>query len=188
MSDSDPDTIVTAVASGDTDRVNRVIDAIEDREPACRAALFDQCVDHLVDVYREADDGYTRQSVVRTLDALYSVAAVEEGNRRDFDPDGERSTRFVEFLLEALCDDDGRVRQSAVGAIGPLCIGCVLRDDEAILEAFAERLDALNAEFVDENVRADIEKARDEVVRYLGPIGAGIKGSVNKVRDELDEE
>jgi hypothetical protein len=56
------DAFADALSSGDTERVNRAIDEIENTELEERAALFDECFDMCLDLY-EADDGYQRQSV-----------------------------------------------------------------------------------------------------------------------------
>lgn len=185
MTELDAESIAAAVASGATDRVNDVLDAIEDRDPERRAELFDQSADRLVEVYREADDGYVRQAVVRALDAMYSVGVRREDSN-DADIEGERSIRFVEFLFETLCDEDGRVRNSAVRAFGPLCVGCLLADDEALLEAAAERLAELREE-TDGAVREDVDEAHREVTRYLGPIGEGIKRSADGALEGFEE-
>jgi len=118
--DRNPESFAEALASGDTDRVNEAIDEIEAVDTADRVdrylALFEACYP----VY-ESDDGYVRQSVVRFLRDAYPILEIQisasEGERVDgytIDDLTENRTRLVEFLFEALEDDDGRVRTAAV--------------------------------------------------------------------------
>jgi len=68
--DQTPDAFAAALSSGDTDRVNRAIDSVDDMELEERAALFDDCFERCRDLYA-SDNVYQRQSVVRFAAALY---------------------------------------------------------------------------------------------------------------------
>jgi len=57
--DQTPEAFCTALSSGDTERVNRAIDEVEDMDLEERATLFDNCFQLCRDLY-ESDGGYQR--------------------------------------------------------------------------------------------------------------------------------
>lgn len=75
--DQTPDAFAAALASGDTDRVNRAINEIEHLDLQERAALFEDCFERCRELY-ESSDGYQRQSVVRFAAALYPRLTSEQ--------------------------------------------------------------------------------------------------------------
>lgn len=60
----------TELKFGDADRVNDVIDEIDEMDLEERLDLFDVCFDELTELYGAADDGYVRQSLVRVAERL----------------------------------------------------------------------------------------------------------------------
>jgi hypothetical protein len=100
-----PTEFKAAVASDDSDRVNAAIEEVKGAEMAERAYLFVNCIEEISNCYY-VDDGYQRLSVIRFLHQLYtahlSVAY------RDV---------FWELLLDAIVDEDGRVRKAALKAM-----------------------------------------------------------------------
>jgi len=91
---------IEEVTSGDPDRVNATLEEIREMELEERADLFVACFDDLVRLYEEGD-GYQRLSIVRFLRDL-SLPQLPAENR----------DKLWEFYLEAIQDDDGRVRRS----------------------------------------------------------------------------
>jgi hypothetical protein len=138
--------------SGDSDSVSDVIDAIEDLRLEERLDLFDVCFDELTRLYETAEDGYVRQSVVRVADQLTpglpvvmaldddrSIGATEEDVREETDA-------LCGFLLDALTDDDGRVRQSAKRGLRDVFRTYDALDDEETLKALVVELAEMAAE------------------------------------------
>lgn len=183
----DPQTLVTAVESGDSDRVNDVIEDVEALTADQRMSLLEEGLSALTSAYDRVD-GYGRQSVVRQLDALYSgVDVQDDGTRRSLDPDGEMAMRLGEFYLQSIRDDDGRVRKATTRAIQSLCIQCNLRDDEAIVEALADNLEELAAT-TDDPVRKHVEEAREHVERQMGPLGAELRMALDDALEAYDPD
>lgn len=85
--DFDSETVMTALQSGDADRVNDVLDAVEDAENAEKVRLLSDCFEDCGRLYDDADDGYVRQSVVRFLAATDPNLAVDESGEDELAPD-----------------------------------------------------------------------------------------------------
>lgn len=173
--DRTPESFAESLASGDSDRVNEAIDEIEAVDSAVRveryAALFDACYP----VY-ESEDGYVRQSVVRFLRDAYPMLeltiAASEAERVDgytIDDLTESRTRLVEFLLEALGDDDGRVRTAAVDGFDTLGVAIDLAGIDAEKQALLDALDDLASSLPDEKAE-HVEEAKRSVAR-MGFVG-----------------
>ena len=94
-----------AVTSGDSDRVNAAIEEVKDAEMAECAYLFVNCIEEFAHCYY-ADDGYQRLSVIRFLHQLYTAHL----------PIAYRDV-FWELSLDAIVDEDGRVRKAALKAM-----------------------------------------------------------------------
>lgn len=144
---------VTELESGDSDRVNDVIDEIGDMSLDERIELFDVCFDELAQLYADADDGYVRQSLVRVADQLTpgipTVMALDNDDRSiGTDEAGLRNQTdaLCGFLLEALTDTDGRVRQAAKRGLKEVSRTYDALDDEETLEALIVELDEMAAE------------------------------------------
>jgi len=111
---------VSNLESGDSDRANEAIDEIKNMALEERIELFEVCFDELTEMYAAADEGYVRQSIVRVAEQLTpgipTVVALDNDDR-SLDVDASEIRKQTDalcgFLLEAITDDDGRVRQSA---------------------------------------------------------------------------
>lgn len=166
--DQPPEWFADALASGESDRVNDAIDRVEAMDATelvpVYAALFETCRP----VY-ENDDGYVRQSVVRFLRDAYPRLEIRiAGSAADsvdgYAPDdlfADRA-RLTEFLLEALVDDDGRVRRAAVDGLRMIGTAMELAELDAEREALTEEVEELEATH-SESKREHIEQARQAV-------------------------
>ncbi|WP_018256738.1 hypothetical protein [Halomicrobium katesii] len=174
--DRSAESFAEALASGDSDSVNEAIDEIEAVESALRVeqygALFDACRP----VY-ESDDGYVRQSVVRFLRDAYPMLeltiAASERERVDgyaIDDLRENRTRLVELLLDALGDDDGRVRRAAVDGFDTLGVAIDLAEIDAEKRVLLDELDDLADDLPEEKAK-HVEEARQSVAR-MGLVGS----------------
>lgn len=143
----------TALESGESDRVTEVIDEIREIDLDERVELFDVRFDDVTQMYEAADDGYVRQSLVRVADQLTpgipTVMAVDNDDRSIGAGEADirdQTDAICGFLLEALTDDDGRVRRSAKrGLQGVFRTYNALGDDET-LEALVIELEEMAAE------------------------------------------
>lgn len=178
--DTTTDAFAAALASRDTDRVNRAIDTVEDMDLEERAALFDECFERCRELY-ESDDGYQRQSVVRFAAALYPRLAfrtvgadlTDEALPDDWTLD-EITThrrRLREFYLDALVDDDGRVRRAAAKALKELAVSAELIGADDELQTILTELETL-AEDHDEAVQKHIDQAYENVAFHAEQPGS----------------
>jgi len=147
--DQTPDAFAAALSSGDTDRVNRAIDTVENVDPEERAVLFDDCFQQCRELY-ESDDGYQRQSAVRFAAALYPRLAFRTVGTELTDAAvpadwtleelETQRRRLRAFYVDALVDDDGRVRRAAATALTELAVTAALLPEESLL-SLEEHLD-----------------------------------------------
>ena len=140
----------TELESSESDRVNTVIDEINDMSLEERIELFDTCFDELTEMYATADDGYIRQSLVRVAEQLVpglpTVMAVDNDDRTIAANETtlrDQTDALCGFLLEASTDDDGRVRQSAKRGLKDVFRTYDALDDEETLEALVIELDEM---------------------------------------------
>jgi hypothetical protein len=179
--DRSPESFAEALASGDTECVNEAIDEIETVDTAERVdrypALFEACYP----VY-EGDDGYVRQSVVRFLRDAYPMLEIQISATEAETVDGytvedlaENRARLVELLLEALEDDDGRVRTAAVDGFETLGVAINAAELDAERQALVDTLDDLH-DALPEAKAAHVEDARRSVERmgFVGSLMADI--------------
>lgn len=169
------DSVTKALASGEADRVNRVIDLVEGLSVEERADAFDPYFDVARTVY-DADDGYVRQSAVRFAEALHPGLALRAVGRMDTaDPvpgeytlaDAESHRRRLRALfLEALVDEDGRVRRAAVKGVKTVAIAADVIDERDELEGLQAALESAAAE-ADEAAEDHVRRAHDQVTFYL---------------------
>jgi hypothetical protein len=143
----------TELESGEPNRVNDVIDEIGDMSLNERIDLFDVCFDEVAQMYADAEDGYVRQSLVRVADQLTpgipTVMALDNDDRSIGTDEAalqNQTDALCGFLLEALTDDDGRVRQSAKRGLQDIFRTYDALDDEDTLEALVIELDEMAAE------------------------------------------
>lgn len=172
-----PDWFAEALASGDADRVNDAIDRIEEYDATERFDHYMELFDACRPVYDESD-GYVRQSVVRFLRDAYPRLEIQiSGTESETvegialsDLDAQRE-RLVEFLLEAITDDDGRVRRAAIDGFRTmgtaLSLAGLTNERDVILDGLDDRL----AEVSDEAKREHIEEAYQHVNSELGLTG-----------------
>lgn len=179
--DQTPDAFAAALSSGDTDRVNRAIDTVEDLDPEERAALFDDCFQQCRELY-ESDDGYQRQSVVRFAAALYPRLAFRTvgAELTDAALPGDWTLEEIEthrrrlraFYLDALVDDDGRVRRAAAKALKELAVTAELIGADDELQTILTELETLAEDHDDETVQKHIDQAYDNVAFHAEKPGS----------------
>lgn len=160
-----------ALSSGDTERVNRAIDEIESAELEERAALFDECFEMCRDLY-EADDGYQRQSVIRFAAGLYPRLAyrtvgadlTDEAlpDEWTLDEIATHRDRLRDLYVDALRDDDGRVRRAAAKAIKELALTAEMLGADDELRSMMDELEAL-AEACEDSKQKHVEQAYKNV-------------------------
>jgi hypothetical protein len=144
---------VSDLESGDSDRANEAIDEIKDMDLGERIDLFEICFDELTEMYVAADDGYVRQSIVRVAEQLTpgipTVVALDNDDRSldvDAEEIREQTDALCGFLLEAITDDDGRVRQSAKRGLKDIFRTYDALEDEETIEALMLELDEMAAD------------------------------------------
>lgn len=147
------DGFAAELKSGDSDRVNDVIDEIKEMDLDERIELFEACFDELAHMYAETDDGYVRQSLVRVAERLVPGIAIVfaiNDNDRSLEADVEdirnQTDALCGFLLEAITDDDGRVRQSAKRGLKDVFRTYDALEDQETIQALALELEAMAAE------------------------------------------
>ena len=177
----------TALESGDPDRVNAVVDDIKDMDLGERIDLFDVCFDELTEMYAAADDGYVRQSIVRAAERLIpgipTVMALDTDDRSigaDEADVRDQTDALCGFLLEAITDDDGRVRQSAKRALKDVFRTYDSLDDEKTVEALAQELERMADEHSGKQRKHLLEANEDAEFALQSPLG--------RIVDEFHEE
>jgi len=180
----------TALESGESDRVNDVIDEIGEMDLDERIELFDACFDEVSQMYEAAADGYVRQSLVRVADELTpgipTVMALDNDDRSigaDEADIRDQTDMICGFLLEALTDDDGRVRQSAKHGLQDVFRTYDALDDEETLEALVIELDEMAAEAAGKQ-RKHIRETRADAEFSLR---SGVARLVEGFETEFDE-
>lgn len=166
-----PDAFADALSSGDADQVNRAVDEVKSMDLEDRAALFDDCFEVCSEIYEDGD-GYQRQSAIRFAAALYprlAYRAVGAEFTDDVLPGAytveETAThrdRLRELYLEAIIDDDGRVRRAAAKAFKEIALTAEMigADDEH--QTMLETLESLAAHQPESKTK-HIEQAYENV-------------------------
>lgn len=178
--DQTPEAFRAALSSGDTERVNHAIDEVEDMNLEERAALFDDCFELCRDLY-ESDDGYRRQSVIRFAAALYPRLAVRTVGAEitddalpgewTLDDIATHRSRLRALYLEALVDDDGRVRRAAAKALKDLALSAEMIEAEDELQTMVDELEALAVKH-DDATQKHIEEASENVAFHAEKPGS----------------
>ncbi|MFB6360778.1 MAG: hypothetical protein ABEH59_05590 [Halobacteriales archaeon] len=167
-----PDELEGMLLSGDTGLVNTAIDAVEALDPETALDQFD-AIHAVGETVYDTGTGYQRQAAVRLLDALGTVwiAFVPGLGRVDLDPDDpiveevrEARDACWEFFIDAVQDDDGRVRQSAVRAISTLATNAEFAERPVEREAATNVLRDARAACPDDAIREHINDA----IRQIG--------------------
>ena len=179
--DQTPKAFVAALSSGDTDRVNRATDTVGDLDLEQRAALFDDCLERCRELF-ESDDGYQRQSAVRFAEALYPRLAVRTvgAKRTDealpgdwtLDESATHRRRLREFYLNALVDDDGRVRRAAVKALKEVAVTAELVEADDELQTMRREVETLAKEYDDAAIQTHIDQAYENVAFHAEKPGS----------------
>lgn len=183
-----PDAVADTLAVSDTDETNHILDAIDDLDPSERYRLYDDLFDACRPVFKGADDGYVRQSVVRVLREAHPGVERAPGGVDGLDMDDTFQTdvaaqrdRYVAFLLDALDDPDGRVRIAAADAFDLLAVGLGMADLDDERARIAADLETLAANQPEEK-RKHTEQAR-EALEHLGVAGM-IADALSERNDE----
>jgi hypothetical protein len=179
----------SALQSGESDRVNEAIERIEALDRPQQRRLFDERFDDVTACYEASDDGYVRQSVVRVVEQLSPglVAAVKlENEDTTRDAVERRLDTATGFLLEALQDEDGRVRQSAQRALQDSFRGYRAIDETDTVHALARELEALAEEY-DDGRHKHLLESKDDAEHLSGPTGTRLVESIQQLADRADE-
>lgn len=188
-----------ALSSGNTERVNRAIDKIEDIELEERAALFDECFEMCRELY-ETEDGYQRQSVIRFAAGLYPRLAyrtigsglTDEALPGEWTLDeiATHRERLRDLYLDALRDDDGRVRRAAAKAIKELALTAEMLGADDELRSIMDDLEAL-AEECEASKRKHVEEAYENVAFHaekpFSLLPDGLRDVLEK-KEPIDQE
>jgi hypothetical protein len=187
-----PDTFVEALGSGDADRVNAAIDEANDMDAEEQLRIFEECFDACTALYRD-EDGYQRQSIVRFLHELHPRMELRSvGTSEGEDPfpgdltrKDERASRsrLRDFLVEAIQDDDGRVRLAAERAIKELCLVYDLSGQEDELHSLKSRLESLASDHSGKK-REHIERAIDDAESRMLPPGDRLRSALLDAMEE----
>jgi hypothetical protein len=176
-----------ALESSEPDRVNEVIDDIKEMSIEERSELFDVCFEELTWLYTATADGYVRQSVVRVADQLVpGIVAVAALNNEDRSIGAEeagirnQTDALCGFLLEAITDGDGRVRQSAKRALKDVFRTYDSLNDEDTVEALARELESM----ADEHSG----KQREHLLEAKEDAEFALQSSLGRVINEFHEE
>ena len=181
--------IETAIRSGEADRVNDVIDRLEAIEVDERVEYWNTGFDRLTDLYADSDDGYVRQSVVRAVEALSPglasafIAVDSTGAEIDDAALRERLDTTCGFLLEALQDEDGRVRQSAIRALKDCFRAYEALEDVETIEAIEAELEDLASEFTGSR-REHVLEAKEDAEFFSRPGGERLIESISGLIQE----
>ena len=183
---------VAALESGEPDQVNEVIEDVKDIDLGERIELFDVCFDELTEMYAAADDGYVRQSVVRTAERLIpgipTVMALDTDDRSigaDEADVRDQTDALCGFLLEAITDDDGRVRQSAKRALKDVFRTYDSLEDEETVEALAQELERMADEHSGKQRKHLLEAKEDAEFALQSPLGRIVEGFQEEIGDAL---
>ncbi|MFW6437168.1 MAG: hypothetical protein ACOCYZ_06005 [Halococcoides sp.] len=182
--------IDAAIRSNDADRVNDAIDRIGALDLDERLATFDARFDALASIYEQSEEGYVRQSVVRVVDELLpglpTVTVVDDDDVAETpETVGQRLDTAAGFLIEALQDDDGRVRQSAQRALKDVFWGYDAIEDGETVDAIASELADL-ADQYEGSRRNHLLEAKMDAEHLLGPPGGRLIESIRELVAETN--
>ena len=176
--------------SGDADRVNDVVEEIKDMDILERVELFEECFERLTKLYETHGDGYVRQSCIRVVEQLAPkfTAVVNLQSPEVESPPAETISEQIDaacgFLLDALTDEDGRVRQSAKRALENTVRTYDALDDTAAIEALIDKLERM-ATNADGTQRKHLLEAKEDAKFFMQ---SGIGRMIQGFREEFDDE
>lgn len=183
--------IATAIRSGESGQVNQTIDDIKALDPGERVRVFEACFDRCRELYQEGD-GYQRQSIVRILKTLtpatgLAAYVIDEGSR--FADDLSRETfedaiaQATPLFIEALQDDDGRVRRAAVRGIKDVAVGYDMIGEDEPIRALVAELDDLIAK-ESGPAQKHLQEAREQAAFHLQTSGERLFAALQELEDE----
>ncbi|TYT63284.1 hypothetical protein [Natrialba swarupiae] len=182
------------IRSGDSEQVTETIDEIEELDLEERVRLFETCFDELSSIYAQSDDGYVRQSTVRVAERLtpgialvFAVAESDRSIEADVDTVRQQTDEIGGFLLEALTDEDGRVRQSAKRGLKDVFRTYDSLEDEETIEAFAVELDEMATEYSDKRRKHLLEAKEDAEFFLQSGFGRLLEGFQKEFGDSLEK-
>jgi len=188
------DEFAADIRSGDSEQVTETIDEIEELDLEERIQLYETCFDELTAIYADSEDGYVRQSTVRVAERLTPgialVLAVAESDRSieaDIETVREQTDAIGGFLLEALTDEDGRVRQSAKRGLKDVFRTYDSLEDEETIEAFAVELDEMATEYSDKRRKHLLEAKEDAEFFLQSGFGRLLEGFQKEFGDSLEK-
>ena len=178
--------------SGDADRINSVVDDIKDMGVMESVDLFEECFEGVTDLYESHEDGYVRQSCVRVaqqfaprLPAAVNLQATDVESPPT-ETIHDQTDAVCGFLLEALTDEDGRVRQSAKRALKDCVRTYDALDETTTIEGLIEELDSMAAEASGKQEKHLREAKQDAQFFMQSGIGRIMEGFQKQFGDELD--
>lgn len=180
------------IRSGDADRINSIVDEIKEMGVMERAELFDDCFEGVAGLYEGHEDGYVRQSCVRVVEQLAPKlpAAVNLQSPDVESPPAEtihdQTDAVCGFLLGALTDGDGRVRQSAKRALKDCVRTYDALDETATIEGLIEELETMAADASGKQEKHLREAKEDAAFFMQSGIGRIIEGFQKQFGDTLD--
>jgi len=182
----------SALRSGDSNRVNDVVEEIKDMDVLERVELFEECFERVTELYETHDDGYVRQSCVRVVEQLppkFTAVVNLQSPEVESPPVktiSEQTDAACGFLLDALTDEDGRVRQSAQRALENTVRTYDALDDTAAIEALIDELETMAAN-ADGTHRKHLLEAKNDAEFFMqSGIGRMIQGLEEQLDDEID--
>ena len=180
------------IRSGDADRINTVVDELNEMGVTERAEVFEDCFAGVTDLYDSHEDGYVRQSCVRVVEQLAPKlpAAVNLQSPEVESPPAEtvhdQTDAVCGFLLEALTDEDGRVRQSAKRALQDCIRTYDALEETETIEGLLEELETMAADASGKQEQ-HLHEAREDAEFFLqSGIGRLIQGFQEEFGDSLD--
>jgi len=178
--------------SGDADRINAVVDEIKDMSIMERTETFEGCFAGATDLYDTHEDGYVRQSCVRVVQqfAPKLPAAVNLQSTDVESPPAEtvhdQTDAVCGFLLEALTDEDGRVRQSAKRALKDCVRAYDALEETATIEGLLEELETM-ADDASGKQEKHLREAKEDTEFFMqSGLGRIIEGFQKEFGDALD--
>ena len=186
------DAYESAVRSGDADQVNDVVEEIKDMDVLERVELFEECFEGVTELYETHDDGYVRQSCVRVVEQLApkftSVVNLQspEVESPPAETISEQTDAVCGFFLEALTDEDGRVRQSAQRGLEDAVRTYDALDETATIEGLIDELESMAAN-AEGTQQKHLLEAKDDAEFFMqSGIGRMIQGFQEEFGDEIN--
>lgn len=181
--------IAAAIESGETEEVNRAIDAVGDLDPDERTQLFETGFQELAAIYDSSDDGYVRQATVRVVKKLVPGVLAEfmiEDDPTAADRIAEQVDVMCGFLLEAIQDDDGRVRQSSVRALKDVYRSYDALEDDETIESLIAELESM-ADTAPDDRRKHFVETKEDAEFFLQPPGERLLGGFRRLQERSQE-